>query len=141
MKYNVVIDTNVLVAGLRSRRGTSFRLLQLLGDPRWQPNLSVAVALEYEDVLKRQFMASTITPADVDLLLDYLFSVSNRVEIHFTLRPALRDPDDDRILELAVRANAIIVTFNHRDFVGAEAFGIQVLRPIDFLKLLGEAQK
>lgn len=33
----VVIDTNVLVSALRSRRGAAFRLISLLGDPRWQP--------------------------------------------------------------------------------------------------------
>lgn len=81
-----VIDTNVLVAGLRSRRGTSFRLLQLLGDPRWHPCLSVPVALEYEDVLKREFMGSFISPSDVDSLLDYLFRVSDLVEVPFRLR-------------------------------------------------------
>jgi predicted nucleic acid-binding protein len=43
--YQVVIDTNVFVAALRSRRGSSFRLLDLVGDPRWQAKLSVALAL------------------------------------------------------------------------------------------------
>ena len=139
MKYNIVIDTNVLVAGLRSRQGTSFRLLQLLGDDRFALHVSVPVALEYEDVLKRDFMGSSISVEDVDFLLDYLFSVSNLVEVRTRLRPALRDPDDDRILELAVRSNAMIITFNARDFVGSEAYGVKVLRPLEFLRLLGEA--
>jgi len=103
MVHRAVIDTNVLVAGLRSRRGTSFRLLQLLGDPRWRPCLSVPVALEYEDVLKRQNMQTIISTEDADSLLDYFFGVSDLVEVQFRLRPALRDPDDDRILELAAR--------------------------------------
>ena len=76
---------------------------------------------------------------DVDFLLDYLFSVSNLVEVRTRLRPALRDPDDDRIPGLAVRSNALIITFNSRDFVGSEAYGVKVLRPLDFLRLLGEA--
>ncbi len=139
MTYRVVIDTNVLVAALRSRRGSSFRLIQLLGDRRWRPCVSVPLALEYEDVLKREFMRSAITADDVDRLLDYLFSVASLVEVHFSLRPALRDPDDDRILELAARAGAMIVTFNVRDFVGAEAFGVRVLRPGEFLRLIGES--
>ena len=100
-----VIDTNVLVAGLRSQRGTSFRLLHLLGDPRWRPCLSVPVALEYEDVLKREFM-ETCSGFRISWKSP---SGCGRV---------LRDPDDDRILELAARAEATIVTFNTRDFVG-----------------------
>ncbi len=138
MAHRAVIDTNVLVAGLRSRRGTSFRLLQLLGDPRWLPCLSVPVALEYEDVLKREFMQMVISAADVDLLLDYWFGVADLVEVQFRLRPTLRDPDDDRILELAARAGAAIVTFNTRDFVGAATYGVQVVRPVEFLQQIGD---
>ncbi|MBL8228522.1 MAG: putative toxin-antitoxin system toxin component, PIN family [Bryobacterales bacterium] len=138
MVHRAVIDTNVLVAGLRSRRGTSFRLLQALGDPRWRPCLSVPVALEYEDVLKREFMQSVISATDVDSLLDYLFAAAGLVEVQFRLRPALRDPDDDRILELAARAGAVIVTFNTRDFAGAAAYGVQVVRPVEFLQQIGD---
>src|SRR5437588_9329693 len=54
--FRVVLDTNVVVSALRSRRGTAYRLLMLLDDSRWQPYLSVPLALEYEDVLKRSFM-------------------------------------------------------------------------------------
>lgn len=71
--YQVVIDTNVLVAALRSRRGASFRLLDLLGDPRWQANLSVALALEYEQVAKRKCVQGEVTEQLVDDILDRLF--------------------------------------------------------------------
>ena len=125
MALRAVIDTNVLVAGLRSRRGASFRVLQLLGDPRWRPCVSVPLALEYEDVLKREFMQTAISAVDVELLLDYLFGVADLIEVQFRVRPALRDPDDDRILELASHAGATIVTFNTRDFVGAEAYAFR----------------
>jgi predicted nucleic acid-binding protein len=62
--YQVVIDTNVIVAALRSKQGTSRRLLRLLEDGRWKPNVSVALALEYkyEEVLKREFMRPVIPP-------------------------------------------------------------------------------
>jgi len=90
MPHRAAIDTNVLVAGLRSRRGgTAFRLLQLLRDPRWRQCVSVPVALEYEDVLKREFMQATISLADVDVLLDYLFGVAESFEVQFRVRPAL----------------------------------------------------
>ena len=44
--YQVVLDTNVLVAALRSKIGASHRLLALLGDSRWRPNVTVPVVLE-----------------------------------------------------------------------------------------------
>ena len=49
----LVVDTNVLVAGLRSKRGASFELIRLFAENRFALNVSVALALEYEDVLKR----------------------------------------------------------------------------------------
>jgi predicted nucleic acid-binding protein len=50
--YQVVIDTNVLVTALRSRLGASYLLLSHLGSAKWRPNLTVALALEYEAILK-----------------------------------------------------------------------------------------
>jgi predicted nucleic acid-binding protein len=46
--YQVVIDTNVLVAALLSNLGASHRLLRLVGDDRWRINISVPLVLEYE---------------------------------------------------------------------------------------------
>jgi hypothetical protein len=42
-----VLDTNVLISALRSRRGASFELLRLVGNERWQLHLSTALLLEY----------------------------------------------------------------------------------------------
>ena len=136
--HEIVLDTNVLVAALRSSQGSSHRLPRLLGDPRFRLNVSVPVALEYEDVLKRDFMHSVIDARDVDDLLDYLFKVSRLVEVRFRLRPSLPDADDERILELAAHCQAMIITFNVADFRGAEAYRVPIMRPADFLLLIGE---
>ena len=58
----VVIDTNVLVAAFRSSLGSSYRLLQTLGNGSWLPVVSPAVALEYEAVLKRLTGHSGLQP-------------------------------------------------------------------------------
>ena len=67
-----------------------------------------------------------------------LIKIPDLIEIQLRVRPALRDPDDDRILELAARAGASIVTFNTRDFAGSEAYGVPVVRPLEFLRQIGE---
>jgi predicted nucleic acid-binding protein len=46
--FQIVIDTNVLVSALRSKRGASFRLLRLLGDSRFEINVSVPLVIEHE---------------------------------------------------------------------------------------------
>ena len=137
--YQVVIDTNVLLAALRSRRGASYRLLSLIGDGRWQMNLSVPMFLEYEDVVKRPDSGVGLSAVEVDDILDFICAEANLREIFYLWRPVLPDPKDDFILELAVESNCdYIVTFNVRDFAGAEKFGIEIVTPREFLRKLGE---
>jgi len=137
--YQVVIDTNVLVAALRSKRGASYRLLTLIGDPRWRMNVSVPLLLEYEDVTKRPGMVTGLSAQDIDDILDYICAEANRRTIFYLWRPLLSDPKDDFILELAVECQCdFIVTYNAKDFVGAERFGIAILTPKEFLQKLGE---
>lgn len=130
----VVLDTNVLVAAIRSRRGASFALLSLVGQERFQLVLSVPLVLEYEDAMKRTANRVGLRHADVDHLLDYLCQVGEHREVFFLWRPMLRDPKDDMVLELAVEAGCdAIVTHNAKDFVGTERFGIMSVRPSEFL--------
>jgi len=132
----VVLDTNVLVAAFRSALGASFRLLQTIEERRWQPVISPALVFEYESVLKRNLPNFGLTIQDIDDFTDYLLSRSKLVQIYFRWRPFLRDPDDDRILEVAVRTHALLVTFNARDFKGADQFGVRVISPKELLTLV-----
>ena len=133
----VVLDSNVLVSALRSRRGASFQIVALLRAGRFEVALSVPLALEYEAVLLRHARQLGLARNEADGLIDYLCDVGYRQAIHFLWRPALTDPRDEFILELAVAANCnAIVTHNVRDFAGASRFDVQVIRPGDFLAAL-----
>jgi predicted nucleic acid-binding protein len=135
----VVLDSSVLVAGFRSRRGASFRLLELLRAGRFEIALSVPLALEYEAVLVRHAKALGLRPVEAEGLVDYLCGVAHRQEIHFLWRPALTDARDEFLLELAVAARCeAIVTHNIRDFSGASRFETRVLTPAAFLTQLEE---
>ncbi len=134
----IVIDTNVLVTGLRSRQGYAFRLLQWVGTGRFDINLSVPLVLEYEDVLYRQMPTAGVPIQLVDDVLNYHCQVARLHRIFFLWRPYLRDPQDDMVLELAVKAGCdYIVTFNIRHFRGCERFGIRAVNPGEFLRSLG----
>jgi len=135
----IVLDTNVLVAGLRSNRGASFQLIDLVNTGRFQINLSVPLVMEYESVLRRELPNLSVSPSVVEALLDFHCDVANRHRIFFLWRPFLPDPKDDMVLELAVKASCdVIVTHNGRDFRGVEqAFGVNVLTPGAFLHKLG----
>lgn len=135
----VVLDTNVWVSALRSARGASFRLLALIGTGRFEFVLSTALVLEYEDAAKRQIDVLVFTAEEIDRLLDILCAQAFRSSVFFLWRPVLSDPADDFVLELAVASSAeYLVTYNKRDFAGAERFGIQVVNAKEFLQILGE---
>ena len=135
--FQIVIDTNVLVAAHRSNTGASYRLLHELGDPRWETNISTALMLEYESALKREFKRQGRELALADLVLDYLAQTAMRRTIFFRARPSLPDPGDEFVLELAIASRSeFIVTYNIRDYRGTEVFGIRALTPAQFLGVL-----
>ena len=134
----IVIDTSVFIAALKSRRGASYRLLGLAGDARWQLNMSVALALEYEAIGKREAIKLGIPDSAIDDIVDMLCKTSRHHTVHFRLRPELSDPDDEFVLELAFVARCdFIVTHNVRHFRVAERFGIGVVTPGEFLRTMG----
>ncbi|MBF0396296.1 MAG: putative toxin-antitoxin system toxin component, PIN family [Desulfobacterales bacterium] len=137
--HQIVIDTNVFIASLRSKYGASYKLLMLLESGKYECNFSVPLILEYEDVAKRLINEIPLTATDIDNIIDYLCSVGNYRKIFYLWRPFLNDPKDDMILELAVSARCnIIVTYNKKDFNGAEKFGIRILTAKEFLQEIGE---
>lgn len=131
------MDTNVLVAAVRSPKGGSAEILRRALTRRLEVSCSVPLFLEYEAVLSRpeQLQAAGVSVKDVGNLLDVLAGVLHPVEIQFLWRPQLRDPADDMVLEAAVNGGAqSIVTFNHRDFLPQVLrFGVTVLTPEQFL--------
>ena len=135
----VVVDTNVLVSALRSKRGASHRLLLLVDSGKFEMCLSTAVLLEYEEVCKRLAGDFGLEESDVDDVLDYLCRQADHVEIHYLWRPFLLDAKDDMFMELAIAGNCEwIVTFNERHFKGVEQFGIGLLTPRELLAEIGE---
>ncbi|HEX3152621.1 MAG TPA: PIN domain-containing protein [Gemmataceae bacterium] len=129
----LVLDTSVLIAGLRSSLGASHSLLEMVGQTSFEIGLTTALVLEYESVCMRSLDAIGLTADDVSQMLDYLCQVGRRSAIRFRARPSLPDPGDELVLEAAVASRAEwIVTNNIRHFAdGAARFGIEVLTPKD----------
>lgn len=137
----IILDTNILIAAFRSKRGAANLLLDRLNDSRWQVNVSTALLLEYEDVLKRPEMENFIAKADVDIFLDGFCTIADFNDIFYLWRLLAKDPNDAFILELAVRVNAdFIITYNKKDFPAADSFGIKLVTPKEFLEFVGDLQ-
>ncbi|HKP74600.1 MAG TPA: putative toxin-antitoxin system toxin component, PIN family [Longimicrobiaceae bacterium] len=137
----IVLDTNILVAGLLSNRGPAFEILTLVGTGKFSINLSVPLVLEYEEVLTRSHLKLQVSREDVESVLDFHCEIGRRHEIYFLWRPFLPDDEDDLVVELAVKAGCqFIVTYNTRDFAGCHMFGIEVVTPHEFLQRIGVRQ-
>lgn len=139
---NFVLDTNVLVAAVRSPSGASAEILRQSIKGKFGVLCSVPMFLEYESVLLRpeQLLAAKVNAKDVINLLNVVAGIVQRVDIQFMWRPQLRDPNDDMVLELAVNGLGVgkpvpIVTTNLKDFEPqAGSFGIKVMTPRQFFQ-------
>ncbi|MEI6301867.1 MAG: putative toxin-antitoxin system toxin component, PIN family [Betaproteobacteria bacterium] len=136
----LVLDTDVVVAGMRSPAGASAALLLAALQRRLTLCTNVALMLEYEAVCSRAAhrTAAGLTRKEVDIFLDAIAALVEPVDTHFLWRPQLRDPADEMVLEAAVNGRAqAIVTFKVRDFGTAAArFGVDLLLPREALALL-----
>lgn len=134
----IVVDTNVVVSGLRSRQGASNLILNDMLNGKTRFALSPALLLEYEDVLKRPGILGqkpSLSYEQIDVILDALCSMAFEVSPWFRFRPFLNDPKDDHVIECAMAANAQIIlsgdkVFNHVD---VSAFGLIAMKAGDFV--------
>ncbi len=138
----IVVDTNVLLAILRSSIGASSAILGLIDQRRVTPVVSVPLMFEYEEILHRPGLLSHLSAGEIDTFLNYFASVAAEQKIFFLWRPNLVDSDDDMLLELAVAARAdYLVTHNVNDFLPfASDFGLKVVTPGEFLKAFRAGQ-
>ena len=129
----LVLDTNVLVAAIRSDQGASRRLLVAVLGRQCRLLVSASLLIEYEAVLKRaeHRAASGASVEDIDGLLDALAHIAEPVEASYLWRPHLADPGDELVLETAVNGGAdMIATFDLRHLAPAAGrFGIVAARP------------
>ena len=131
----IILDTNVLYAGLYSSSGASYQILSAIEEERIKIVTSTTFIFEYEDVLKRKQAHLRLTDQQVEVILDNLCALSEFQKIYFLWRPYLKDPKDDHVLEVAVASQTrIIVTHNIKDFIGIGKYGIQAIPPKDLLK-------
>jgi putative PIN family toxin of toxin-antitoxin system len=134
----VVLDTSVLVSGLRSASGASAAVLSLVSRRRIVPLVTASLMIEYEAVLKRPEHAARLAAGEnsVDRFLDELSVYLEPVDVVFRWRPTLRDANDEHVFEAAVNGRAsALATHNVRDFKSvAPRFGIEILTPAELLE-------
>lgn len=134
----VVLDTDVIIAGMRSPTGASAAILKAAYLGQVHLLASVALAIEYEAkcLLPEHCRAAGLHTQDALTFVDGIIALSEPVTPYFFWRPQLRDPGDEMVLETAINGRAdLLVTFNLRDYgQSPQRFGIAVLQPKDAIR-------
>jgi len=133
-----VLDTDVIVAAMRSPGGGSAALLGMVLDQRAIMLASVPLFFEYEAkcVSPEHWTAAGLTLKRAEAFVHGLAALIQPVKTHFLWRPMLKDPNDEMVLEAAVNGQAsAIVTFNLKDYGAVpNTFNIDVIRPAEALR-------
>ena len=133
----IILDTNILFSGLYSSKGASFKVLKLIESKIIKPVISTTLLFEYEDILRRKQEELILSNSEIDSILDNICGFSSFQKIYFLWIPCLKDPKDDHVLEVAVASKTkVIITYNHKDFIGADKFGVKVISPKTLLETL-----
>jgi putative PIN family toxin of toxin-antitoxin system len=134
----VVLDTNVVVAALRSGGGASRRVIRGCLTGAYEPLFAPALLAEYEyAILDPRLPERLANERERQELLAAVASVGRWVNVYYLWRPNLRDETDNHLVELAVAGGAVaIVTHNVRDLRSGELVfpSLRVVTPAAFLK-------
>jgi len=135
-KLKIIIDTNVIVSAKLSKRGASYKLVNMLEDcDIFEIAISVPLFIEYEYALSKL----NFTQDEIDDYLGWISINANHKKIYYLWRPYLSDEKDDCVLEAALNSGSgYIITYNKNDFKNVEIFNIEILTPKEFLVLIGE---
>jgi uncharacterized protein len=127
-----VLDTNVLVSGMINAHGAPGRVVDLLRAGALQPVVDDRILAEYADVLAREELRSYFTAADRGDILEFLHKNAEHAAAR-TVIAGLPDPTDAPFLEIALAAEAPLVTGNKKHFPADQRRGAIVLSPVEFL--------
>lgn len=129
----VVVDTNVLVAGLLSPFGPPGEIVRMIASGTVSVCIEARILTEYADVLGRpkfHFDVEQVRVLLEQIRLDGL-SVAGT-----PLASRLPDPTDEPFLEAALAGDAAcVITGNSKHFPASKRQGMAVLSPAEFLDL------
>ncbi|MBS3907520.1 MAG: putative toxin-antitoxin system toxin component, PIN family [Syntrophaceae bacterium] len=128
---NIVLDTNVLVAGLLSPFGTCGEIVRMVSSGELILSFDARILSEYDEVLSRPKFK--FAKEKVDALLDYVVYRGQTIAPS-PLNHSLPDSKDEPFLEVALAGKAVcLVTGNQDHFPIELCQGIKVFSPKKFL--------
>ena len=129
----VVYDCNVVLSGI-GWTGSARACLKLVARRRVFTFVTEVILAEYESVIP-ETLANEVPDIDPHPKLAWIRAKSRLIEPAPLGRRRSRDPKDDIYLACAVSASArFLVTYDGDLLVLEKPFGIQIVRPAEFLR-------
>ena len=130
----IVLDTNVLVAGLLSPHAAPARVVQAVVAGHVRVCFDSRIVAEYRQVLARPKFGFNQDLAEE--VVDWI-EASGELVAPPPLSISLPDPDDVMFLEVAMAAKADhLVTGNVRHYPAGKRHGVSVIKPGQFVERL-----
>lgn len=132
---NIVLDTNCLLMSL-SRRSPYYPVWRNFVDGKYTLCITNEILAEYEEILTDKVgaeIASNVITAILDL------PNTKMIQVFYHLRLITTDPDDDKFVDCAFKANAryIVTQDHHYDVLKQTPFPfIDVIGIDEFIKVL-----
>lgn len=136
-----VVETNILLAALRSRNGASFEVLRRYRQGEFSVVIANTVLTECEEVLKREGPTFGLTGVTVNWFLDALCAGAEAFRVSGSWKPSLPDADDEPLAQLALEGKVgYLVTHNLRHFPAERLSGVGIVSPSEFLQILKQSK-
>ena len=138
----IVLDTNVIISAILNPDGSPGKILDQVFDQEVSLCLSPPLIAEIRRVLRYPKIVDLIKQKGrtVELeeeQIDKIVEIARVTTGQVTINPTATDPDDDRILECAIEANADYIISGDKHLKDLGNFqGVPILTPRDFLDML-----
>lgn len=134
-----VLDTNVIVSGVITEKGTPFHLLRAWRAHEWDLILSPQILAEVRRVLNSPKIAPVyaLTYQDITDLIQLFHARATVVGGALTIPRVARDIEDDHILACAKEGEADYIVSGDQDLLSLERYeGVPIVTPVAFAAFL-----
>lgn len=133
-RLRVLIDTNVLVSAVL-RGGVPGRILEAARDGSMTGVVSLHILGEFRDVISRPRFG--VDPALADALAEEIAGFCEVVAVERASGSWSVDPDDDPVVEAAIRGRVDMVVTGDAHLLVLDVPGLLFMRPADLAARLG----
>ena len=133
-----VIDINLFVSGMISKKGNPAKLLQLWHDRAFLVVISEQMVEELGRVLRYPHLRNkyNLKDEEIELAVDTIKKFAIVLPDVIKLNVIKNDPDDNKVIECAIESSSdYILTYDRHLLKLKEYKGIKILKPEEILKM------